>query len=310
MQSRFTITFRGVRGSYAVPGKGTTGIGGNTPCVEIRAGSHVLIFDAGTGIIDLGRQLVGEHLQSGPDEESREPVVATIFFSHMHHDHTQGFPFFAPAYIRGTTLFVFGPRIQRHDLEETLTQALLTPFFPVDLDEMAAELAIRNLNDHEAVIFAPDSREPIVVNVVRSRPAVTPEHVVVRSFRGYAHPGGIRYYRIDYAGKSVTYATDTEGYVGGDVNLARFAAGSNVLIHDAQYKETEYVGVPVPTQGYGHSTPAMAAAVAASAGVGKLVLFHHDPRHDDQTVRDMEYEAQRLFNPSIAAHEGMSLEVL
>ncbi|MBI3944534.1 MAG: MBL fold metallo-hydrolase [Armatimonadetes bacterium] len=306
----FSVRFRGVRGSYAVPGRGTTGIGGNTPCVEVRVGGHILIFDAGTGIIELGRELVAEHLGSGTDAESRKPLTCTLFFSHMHHDHTQGFPFFAPVFLRGAVLHILGPRLARQDLEEALTKALLTPFFPVDLDEMAAEMAIRNLEDDEIVVLPPDSSEPRLVNATRSRPALTPDHVVVRNLRGYSHPSGIRFYRVEYGGRSVVYATDTEGYVGGDVNLSLFAAGADVLIHDAQYRESEYVGRPVPTQGYGHSTPAMAAAVAAAAGVGRLVLFHHDPRHDDGVVAVMEADARRLFANSAAAYEGMSIDLL
>lgn len=306
-RSQFLVKFRGVRGSYAVPGKGTIGVGGNTPCVEVRAGGHVIIFDAGTGIIELGKELAAEYHRQ--DEETREPFVATLFFSHMHHDHTQGFPFFTPAYMKGATLHVFGPRLERHDLEEALTKALLTPFFPVDLEEMAAEMVILNVADQEVVVFPPDARHPQKLNAVRGRTELTPEHVVVRNARGYSHPGGIRYFRVEFQGKSVVYASDTEGYVGGDVNLASFAAGADVLIHDAQYREVEYVSLPVPTQGYGHSTPAMAAAVAASAGVGQLILFHHDPRHDDATVLEMEREARRLFAPSTAAREGMVLEL-
>lgn len=310
MQSQFTVKFRGVRGSYAVPGQGTVEVGGNTPCVEMRVGGHLLIFDAGTGIIELGRELAAEHFRSGADEASRPPIIATLFLSHLHHDHTQGFPFFSPVFMRATTLYILGPKLARHDLQEALTKALLTPFFPVDLEEMAADMVIRNLDACEIALFAPDSSEPQVVNTGHSRPAITPEHVVVRNFRGYAHPGGIHYYRVEYQGKSVVYATDTEGYVGGDVNLARFAAGADVLIHDAQYREAEYVGQPVPKQGYGHSTPAMAAAVAASAGVKQLVLYHHDPMHDDAAITAMEEEAKRLFAPTIAAREGLSIEVL
>lgn len=310
-RTQFSVKFRGVRGSYAVPGKGTTGVGGNTPCVEVRAGGNVIIFDAGTGIIELGRELIGEYFRSGQDEKSRVPIVTTLIFSHMHHDHTQGFPFFGPAYMQGATVNIFGPRLARQDMQETLTNALLTPFFPVDLEEMAAEVPINNFLDDEILVFSPGSREPNRVNIVRSRPILTPEHVVIRNKRGYSHPGQVRYYRVEHMGKSVVYATDTEGYIGGDVNLATFAAGADILIHDAQYRESEYLGSPPPTkQGYGHSTPAMAAAVAASAGVGRLVLFHHDPLHNDETVVEMEREAQRLFDRSIAAREGMQLDLI
>lgn len=308
----FRIRFRGVRGSYAVPGPSTIRVGGNTACVEMRVGGRVLIFDAGTGIIELGGELMAEYRANHRGSKQEKRFTCTLFFSHMHHDHTQGFPFFSPVFHRGAIIYIFGPRLARQDLKETLTRSLLTPFFPVDLDEMFADMVIRNLEDNEIVLFPPGSDVPQVVNTVGNRLALTPEHIVVRNLHGYSHPGGIRFYRVEYGGKSAVYATDTEGYVGGDVNLSRFAAGADVLIHDAQYKQTEYLGQcqSVPTQGYGHSTPAMAAQVAASAGVGRLVLYHHDPRHDDDTIAEMEAEAQRLFASSVAAYEGLTIDLL
>ena len=101
MAEPFQVTFWGVRGSYPTPGAQTARYGGNTPCVHVRAGAHDLIFDAGTGIIRLGKLLA----QARKPETN--PLNLTIFFTHTHHDHTQGFPFFAPARFQLTTLYIF-----------------------------------------------------------------------------------------------------------------------------------------------------------------------------------------------------------
>ena len=119
------VRFWGVRGSYPVPGSRTVRYGGNTACVEVQAGAHTIILDAGTGIINLGLELLRRARANG-----NKPVVATLFFSHMHHDHTQGFPFFRPAYVGASTLHILGPKVFQSDLEETLSHAMLPPSFP------------------------------------------------------------------------------------------------------------------------------------------------------------------------------------
>ena len=137
-----------------------------------------------------------------------------------------------------------------------------------------------------------------------------PEAVVIRIHKSYAHPGGVYVYRITWRGKSVVYATDTEGYVGMDRKLVAFARDADVLIHDAQYSEEHYrgqlAGFP-STQGYGHSTAVMACEVAAAAETGELVLFHHDPAYTDDLVAAQESTAQKLFPDSRAAYEGLEI---
>ena len=124
-RERTSVTFWGVRGSYPVPGPRTVRMGGNTACVEIQAGPHTIILDAGTGIINLGADLVRRARSNGG-----HPITATILFSHMHNDHTQGFPFFDPAYVGASTLHILGPKVFESDLEETLSHAMLPPSFP------------------------------------------------------------------------------------------------------------------------------------------------------------------------------------
>jgi ribonuclease BN (tRNA processing enzyme) len=107
----------------------------------------------------------------------------------------------------------------------------------------------------------------------------------------------------------LVYATDTEGYSGGDQKLIRFAKGTDLLIHDSQYMPNDYVQGDVVVQGYGHSTVDMAAEVAAQAGAKRLALYHYDPFYDDSTVEKMEKRAQDIFKNSVASHEGLEIEL-
>ena len=299
------VRFRGVRGSYAVPGPDTLRFGGHTSCVEVRAGGHVIILDAGSGIISLGGELVKEYFAE--PAETRGRLHCMVLLSHMHHDHIQGYPFFAPLYLRQALLHVYGPRMLREDLATVLNGAMVAPYFPVDAEDVAAERVIRNISDGMAVELQPTevSRVPRVVPVDEVN--TSPEHVVVRAYHGEAHPrGGVFMYRVEHHGRSVVYATDTEGYVGGDRGLIRFARGADVLIHDAQYRFEEYVA---GKQGWGHSTAEMAVDVAQQAGVKQLVLFHHAPTSTDLMVAQMEREAQALLPDTIAAYEGLTLNL-
>jgi ribonuclease BN (tRNA processing enzyme) len=288
--NEFSIRFWGVRGSYPVPGQHTLGFGGNTSCVEVRAGEQRLILDAGTGIIPLGQMLA-----------RTKQWNITLLLSHLHHDHTQGFPFFAPAYVPGAHLKVFGPATSN----EILNQNQSVQVFPVSLNDMNASKEIHTLRETDVLTL---SSSGIKLNASSD----DPEAVTVSIFRSHAHPGGVHIYRIGYHGHSLVYATDTEGYVGGDRKLAAFAKGADVLIHDAQYSEAHYYGqlsgLP-PTQGFGHSTPRMACELAKAAGVRELLLFHHDPGYSDETIARMELEARNIFPHTKAAREGMEVRV-
>ena len=299
--SDFKIKFWGVRGSYPVPGPDTREIGGNTSCVEVNVNGHLIIVDAGTGIIKLGDRLLHEHLKS------KKPVVATILFSHMHHDHNQGFPFFKPAYLGTSTFYFYGPHVFQEDIGEVLSRAMLPPFFPVQLSELASAKKIQNISSQEMILLD-HGDAPVVVNRFREWFEAGPDRVVVEVLKGYAHPtGGILFYKIRFRGKSVVYASDTEGYMWGDQKLIEFCRGADVLIHDAQYTAREYSDPVSTKQGYGHSTPEMAIDTARKAGVGRLVLFHHDPEHSDVQVRALENSCRKLFPESVAAYEGLEI---
>ncbi len=303
------FTFRGVRGSYAVPGPSTLRIGGNTTCLEVRAGGNLIIFDAGTGIIQVGR-VVAEELAEQKKSDPAARILASIFFSHMHHDHTQGFPFFKPVYFEASELHLFGPRIMNTDFESGLSTALLSPLFPVELSDMRATKHIHNIYDTDLVLFPKPGEAPVMVKNKNGAAGYGPEVARVRCCHSYAHPnGGSMVYRVECDGKSVVFATDVEGYVGGDQRIIHFAKNADALIHDAQYEEKKYFSYPSPVQGFGHSTPEMAAMVARSAGVKRLFLHHHDPESDDATVEGMAERARKSFPNTQPAVEGLTVEL-
>jgi ribonuclease BN (tRNA processing enzyme) len=230
-----------------------------------------------------------------------------MLFSHTHHDHTQGFPFFDPADKGTSVLYMFGPKTFYEDIEEALSRAMLAPTFPVSLEELKSLKVMSNIEESEVVIL--DQKiGPQILNVYRDEREHSPDAVEIGVMKSHAHPkGGVSIYKISWAGKSMVYATDTESYVGGDTRLIEFAQGTDLLIHDAQYTNEEYV--TGPKQGWGHSTPEMAIAIARAADVKKLVLFHHDPSHDDDTLAEIEKKAQEDFPNTILAYEGLTIEL-
>lgn len=294
MAGELRVKFWGARGSYPAPGAETVKYGGNTACVEIRVGERAIILDAGTGIIPLGREIV----RRGASE-------ILLLFSHLHHDHTQGFPFFMPAYLPHIRLHIFGPGGTPETLAHVLESNQSAETFPLRLHDMASAKTIRSVRESQIIIW--DEKG---VRLMESIGEVDDEAIVVRIHKSYAHPGSVYVYRIHWRNKSVVYATDTEGYVGMDRRLVQFAKKADVLIHDAQYLEDHYrgsmAGFP-STQGFGHSTVTMACEVAAAAQVRQLVLFHHDPSYPDTVVAHIQALAEKQFSRAQAAYEGLEI---
>ena len=309
-QDRFVVKFRGIRGSHPAPGARTVRYGGNTACVEVHAGPHLIILDAGTGIIELGNDLLKHHTSSGLSLQARAPIVCTILFSHTHHDHTQGFAFFKPAYIPTSTCYLLGPRLLEEELGEGLRKAMVSPYFPVELEDLSSVRNIRSLHESEMILYENENHRPQIRNFYRDNNSGLIYKARILLMHSLAHPnGGVFVYRIEMNGKSLVYATDTEGYVGGDQRLIQFAKGANLLIHDSQYMHPDYLFSEIPVQGYGHSTVDMAAEVAGQANVGRLALFHYDPQYDDATVEQMEKRAKSIYKNSFAAYEGLEIEL-
>jgi len=268
------IRFWGVRGSIASPGPETASVGGNTSCVEVRCGEARIVLDAGTGLRSLGNAIARE---AGASE-------LTLMLSHFHWDHIQGLPFFVPAYLPETKLAIVGAGGDRFSLRDKLSRQMTEPHFPVQLDDLSAQMSFREARAGQTL----ELDGGVVVRVARLN-----------------HPGGVFAYRIEHAGRSLVYATDTEHYACVDPALEKLAEGADVLIYDAQYTPEEYQG----KVGWGHSTYVAGAEVARAAGVGQLVLFHHDPMRTDAGVAAIESAARGLFARTVAAREGLTLSM-
>lgn len=295
MSDELRVKFWGVRGSHPTPGAETVGYGGNTACVEIQAGTRTIILDAGTGIISLGRELV----------KTKRANEIVLLLSHLHHDHTQGLPFFIPAYLPNAKLHIFGLDGTHESLTNVLEHNQSSETFPVSLRDMASSKEIQSIRETQIIVW-----DEVGVRVVESAIGLSGEAVIIHVHKSYAHPGGVYAYRITWRGKSIVYATDTEGYVGTDKRLVAFAQNADLLIHDAQYSDEHYwgglTGFP-STQGYGHSTVSMACSVASAAKVKSLVLFHHDPSYSDEMVTGLEAAAKEMFSATEAAYEGFEI---
>ncbi len=274
------VKFWGVRGSIPVPGTHTARIGGNTSCVEVRCGSEILVFDGGTGLRPLGKSLLAQL-----------PLTLHLFFSHVHWDHIQGFPFFAPAFIPGNTIHMYGGATVAGHLESAMVGQMESPSFPVRLEQMPATLRFHDLLSGSVVELSPDLR--------------------VRCAAGN-HPGGVLAYRVEHAGRSVVYVTDHEPHDGEQPEqIVALAQGADLLIYDCMYTPEEYRGQKdgISRIGWGHSTFEVGTALARRADVGELLLFHHDPDQSDRDVDEKEARARQLFPQSRAAHEGLEISL-
>lgn len=275
----FTIHFWGVRGSIASPGPETVRYGGNTPCIEMRVGGERLIFDGGTGIRILGQSLL-----------SQMPVEAYMFFTHSHWDHIQGFPFFVPAFIKGNRFHIHGtPAPNGATIKQRLNDQMLHPNFPVPLQIMGADLNFYDLQMGEKLEIGEITVENAKLN----------------------HPGEATGYRVSWKGYSAAYVTDTEHFPDRlDENVLWLARNADVLIYDATYTDEEYHSPATPKVGWGHSTWQEAVKVAEAAKVKKLVIFHHDPLHNDDFLDCVAEQATQRFPDTIMAREGLSIQLI
>ncbi|MFN9810975.1 MAG: MBL fold metallo-hydrolase [Deltaproteobacteria bacterium] len=272
------VRFWGVRGSIPTPGPSTVAIGGNTSCVEMRAGDHILVFDGGTGLRLLGDALAKEM-----------PRTVHLFFSHVHWDHIQGFPFFTPAFVKGNTIHLYGGANTVGTVETALAGQMETPNFPVHLRDLPAALTFNDLHEGEVVELAGG--------------------VCVRNASGN-HPGGVFAYRVEYQGRSVVYATDTEHGAVPDPKLVALCKDADVVIYDTMYTPEEYEGQGgIPKIGWGDSHFVAGVALMKAAGADRYILFHHDPTQNDDAVREKERRTRELYPRSECAYEGMVLEL-
>jgi phosphoribosyl 1,2-cyclic phosphodiesterase len=275
----FKVKFWGTRGSIPVPGSGTVKYGGNTSCVEVRCGKELIILDAGTGVKNLGSELLKEM-----------PIKASIFFSHVHWDHIQGMPFFLPIYIQGNEFKFYGS----NKLENALKGQMKNPIFPVNFDIV---------NSVGAKVQYIDIDEDKIIQIGGK------DQVTIQSIE-LCHTDKVFGFKIEYKGRSLVYATDTENLPEPNTKLMELAHNSDLIIHDAQYTSEEYYGLNgYSKKNWGHSTPEVAALVALKAKAKMLVLFHHDPYHDDSIIEQIQQKASAIFPNTIAASESVVIEL-
>lgn len=272
----FSVRFWGVRGSIACPGPETLRYGGNTACVEVRCGPHVLIFDGGTGLRPLGEALSHEGGR----------LDADLFLTHSHFDHICGIPFFSPAFHPSNRIVMWaGHLLPDDDICSVLKSMMTSPLFPVPLEIFRAEMEFRDFKAGEAL---------------SPRPGVT-----VRT-APLDHPDGATGYRVESGGRSFCYITDTS-HVPGQPNQAilDLIRGADIVVYDAMFTEEEFRERPT----WGHSTWNEGVRLCDAAGAGTLVLFHHDPARSDDALDHIAEDLDRARPGSLIAREGMVLRL-
>jgi phosphoribosyl 1,2-cyclic phosphodiesterase len=279
-KTAFHVRFWGVRGSIPSPGPQTRRYGGNTPCVEMRVGDELLVFDLGTGARPLGDYLLSRG----------KPVQASVFLSHYHYDHLQGLPFFTPIFVPQNAFTFYGSPRNGQSVKEILAGQMTQPYFPVTAEGVfRAQLHYHDIQPGEVLRIGPAQVRTVELN----------------------HPGGNLGYRVECDGRSVVYATDIEHSSDTDERFYAFAKGADVLIYDSMYTEDEYCGKAGPPRtGWGHSTWQAAVQAANASQAKKLVLFHHDPGRDDAAITKLLRQVRKHRPEAIAASEDMLLKVI
>jgi phosphoribosyl 1,2-cyclic phosphodiesterase len=277
------VTVWGCRGSLPSPGASKLKYGGDTTCVEVTLSDGTLIvLDAGTGIREFGAVRC---------QDVRE---VHLLLTHLHMDHVEGFPFFSLLWSPDTKLNVWGPPSPMLSLKERLAKYMSPPLFPIDLHDVPASTTFHDLPN-----------EPWTIGSATV------------SASAVEHPGPTVGYRFEEAGRVFAFMPDHEPAALGDfrtespdwIDGFAIAENADVLMHDAQYDDEEYSS----RRGWGHSSFADAVAYAQVTGAKKLLMFHHDPTHDDATLEEMQRGAAQLWEasddrPALAA-AGMQIEL-
>ena len=271
------VTFYGTRGSIPVCEPGFREFGGNTTCIRVTfANGRITILDAGSGLRNLGKDLEKE------GHEQYDNII--ISFSHFHWDHIQGLPFFHPFYDpnRTLTLNAMGANREVEDVQKIFQTQTQKEYFPIPIDQMGAEIQ-----------YAPPAQRTLI------------EEDASITAMPHNHPGGAYSFRIEENGRSFVFCTDVEHGDSLDQRVVRLAEGADLLIHEAQYTPKELLH----KRGWGHSSWEQAIQVAELAQVGRLILTHHDPDHDDACLRKIERACQKRFPNCLLAREQMTVEV-
>jgi CheY-like chemotaxis protein len=258
VSNQMLVTYWGVHGTLPTPGDAYVRYGGNTPCVSVEIGDEpITIFDCGSGIKRLSDAIMS---RAGAQRFS-----ARIFISHTHWDHINTIPFFAPLYIRGNQIDVFGPHQGDLTIASAISAQMESVYFPVTVREFGARLVCRDLRE-ERLEFGPLKIDTMLLS----------------------HPGTCLGYRLSARGRTLCYVTDNELYPPGSPrhnsryveHLTAFVKNADLLITDTTYRDSEY-----PSKvDWGHSAVSQVADLAARAKVKRLHLFHHDPDQTDDDI--------------------------
>ena len=260
--------------------------GGNSPCVEIDAGNaEYVICDLGSGARVFGNAAMAQ-------PKNREKPVYNVFMSHVHWDHIMGFPLFVPAYVPGQRIIIHGC----HDnLESALRRQHTAPSFPVEYDELGADISFVPMTPGEPIEVAGMTVRAIEQN----------------------HKGGSYGYRFEHGGKSVVYSTDSEHKLEDTEQADAFVAffrGADLVIFDTMYSLADALTI---RQDWGHSSNIVAVEMCQQADVGNLCLFHHDPGSSDEVVSKLLDDSIRFEELSeeggdlrvIAAYDGLEIDL-
>ncbi len=273
--SGFRVRIWGARGSVPVSGNEFRRYGGNTPCVEMRCGGQILLFDAGSGIRPAGVSV----LKSGVSQ-------VHLFFTHFHYDHVLGLPFFAPLYDPSIQLEMWSGHLAGiMSTRQMLHDLMRAPWFPIEVSICRASLMARDFKSGD---------------VLRPGPGIT-----IRT-ANMNHPGGCIGYRVEFGGRAVAFICDTE-HVDGvpDANVLSLIENADLVIYDAAYTDEEMVN----RRGFGHSTWQEGVRLCKMAGAKRLALFHHDPFRTDTELAQIEAKAKATFSGAFAARDGQTLTI-
>lgn len=272
---RFTVRFWGVRGSLPTPNAATRRYGGNTPCVELRCNSHLIILDAGTGIRALGASLVMD-----------APIDADIIVSETRFDHMCGLPFFGPGYNPANMFNVWtGHHGSLGSVQRELMNMMTSPLFPIPLSSIGALKFYRDFLAGSAFSMRPGLE-------VRTTPL--------------DHPHGATGYRFDYGGHSLCYISSTQHRPGKQNQaILKLIAGADVVIYDSYYSDQEYS----PEFCGGHSTWEEGVRLCRAAGARRLIAFQHHPAHDDAFLDEMQQGLDQALPGSLVAAEGLVIDL-
>lgn len=268
------VRFWGVRGSISAAGARFEQYGGNTPCVEVRCGDRLFIIDAGSGITALGLELAA----GGPPE-------IDIVLSHLHLDHVAGLPFFKPALMPDRHIRLYCGNLRGESAEEAFGRLFSPPLFPISLSQLPGNVEHVGFKSGDDLVF-PDG-------------AAAKTHPL-------NHPGGATGYRFAFGGRSVCYISDIEhSDPWPPPDLVEFVAGTDLVIYDGMFSETEYIRC----QGWGHSTWQKGIALAQAAGVERLAIFHLHPLHDDAYLTQVDAEVKAAMPGAFLSREGWAVSL-